>query len=169
MFRFTAKTSEEAIKNFWPGENGDGKEFPDYDGSGWRRTTYWLAPVAVGGYHDSYRYDEKGFRVGAWMKICKPSPWSRRRVRKKKKPLQIGNPAHMIIVKRLEIRKLEEEKDEISYRVDHADLWTDEYYSLVKEVQRLEGEIDSLSFQIKLLNDEMRYKVYRMFPKPAVA
>ncbi|MGB3921884.1 MAG: hypothetical protein WBL19_01195 [Minisyncoccia bacterium] len=186
MIHLKAETVEEAIKRFWPfGRKGSGKEFPGHNSDCWEKTTLWLNFLAAGGGHEGlgYEHNTKGIRFGSWAKVGTPAPWSRRR--KKKKPLQFGNLAHIMLVHQAKIRGFKEERRHLNERLSELSLYDaeydeiyppqkgeigyEEYTQIDKEVEGIDEEIMSLNAAIENIRAEMRYKVYRMFPKPAAA
>lgn len=170
MIRFTAATAEEAIKRFWPWSEGTGKEFPGWKSERWEKTTLWLYSVAVGGSYEKVRH-------GDWVRVGRPSLWSKRR--KKKKPLRFGHPAHIILVDQARIRSIEEEIDGLKYKLNELESYDDdndfkyvpeenlaEHDRIEEKVTKLMQEIFSIKAKAQALREEMRAEAYRMFPIP---
>jgi hypothetical protein len=176
MIRLKAETAGEAIKRFWPSED-TGEEFPGHKSNCWEKTTLWLDCVAVGGGYEL-------FHPGTWVRVGTPSLWSKRR---KKKPLQFGNLAHILLVHEAQLRGLENEKSDLEFGLESGSSDFEEYdddndcnyipernqvaYDLFREkiqekISEVETEISSLTVAVKSTRAEMRYKVRRMFPKP---
>ena len=180
MIRLPVKTAEEAVKRFWSSDKeGEGKEFPGFHSKLWQKTTLWLDLVAVGGGYErfGYRYDSKGIHIGDWMRVGTPAPWSKRRGRKK--PLQFGHLAHIILVDQARIRSIEEEIDEMKYQLNELESYDDEgdcnyvpdynqaeYEAIEDGVAVFYGEISSIKAKIEAMRGKMRIQVRQMFPKP---
>ena len=182
MIRLSAKTAEEAIKRFWPcwdDKEDTGKEFPGHQSEKWIKTTLWLNFVAVGGGYEAfgYRHDSKGIRLGRWVRVGTPAPWSKRR--KNKKPLQFGLPAHIILVDRLRIRAVKEEKEELHRQLNELESYDEddnnnyvpeenqaEYEAIENDIALLNDEIASIEAKIEALRGKMRSEVREIFPVP---
>ncbi|MDE2173534.1 MAG: hypothetical protein KGJ31_03040 [Patescibacteria group bacterium] len=180
MIRLPAKTAEEAIKRFWHSdEKGEGKEFPGFYSKLWQKTTLWLNHVAVGGGYEGYgyRHDSKGIQPGRWVRVGTPASWSRHR--KKKRPLQFGLPAHIILVDQARIRGIEEDIDDLKYKLNELESYDDEgdcnyvpeenqeeYEAIESRVAALRCEIFSIHAKIEALHGKMRSEVRQMFPVP---
>lgn len=179
MIRLPVKTTEEAVKRFWfSDEKGMGKEFPGFHSKLWQKTTLWLDFVAVGGWYESsgYEHDSAGVRPSRWVRVGTPAPWSKHR--RRKKPLQFGHSAHIILVDQARIRAIEEEIDELKYQLNELESYDDEgdcnyvpdynqaeYEAVEEAVTLLYGEISSIRAKIEALRGKMRIKVRQMFPK----
>ena len=173
IIRLSAKTAEEAIKRFWPsGVEGTGKEFPGYRSKRWEKTTLWLYRVAVGGGYER-------FASGTWVKVGRPAPWSKRR---RKQLLQFGNISHILLKHQRLLGELEEEKSELTSKPAVSQVTIEEeleddafvpeeygkeYVEVFREIQRVEEEIERTVDILEATKREMRYKVRKMFPKPA--
>jgi hypothetical protein len=178
MIRLQVATAHEAVKRFWPWDDGTGEEFPGHQSHLWEKTTLWLDLVAAGGSYERCGFESNryGVRRGRWVKVGTPAPWSKRR---KKKPLQFGLPAHIILVDRARIRGLEEEIDELGYQLNELESYDDEsdsnyvpeenlaeYGSIEGKISLLAREIASIEAKIEALREKMRIQVRKMFPKP---
>ena len=173
MIKLSAKTAEEAVKRFWPsGIKGTGKEFPGYRSKRWKKTTLWLYRVAVGG---GYEY----FASGTWVKVGTPSPRSGRR---KKRPLQFGNLSHIHLMRQKWLEELKNRQSELTTELSCFESYADgdlddddlvpeekgvEYGEVFREIERIAEEIEEAEDVVKATEREMRYKVHKMFPKPA--
>jgi hypothetical protein len=183
MVRLSAKTAEEAVRRFWPSdERGAGKEFPDHRSDTWQKTTLWLSHVATGGGHERFGYknDRGGIMLGNWARVGTPAPWRAAR-RKRKKPLQIGNLGHLILVYQVQLHVLLEEWSvlmrklsglEMRDRDDDGNFFVPkedeaEFDEISTEIGKLDDELDSVRADIARIEAEMRYKVRQMFPEPA--
>lgn len=180
MIQLPVETAEEAIRRFWfSDEKGMGKEFPGFQSDRWEKTTLWLDLVAVGGGYErfGYRNNSDGIYPGDWVRVGMPAPWSRRRGRKK--PLQFGHPAHIILVDRARIRSIEEDVDELKYQLNELESYDDdsdrnyvpdynqaEYEAVEYKIELLKGEIASIEAKIEALRGKMRLQVRQMFPVP---
>lgn len=174
MIRLSAETSEDVIKRFWFLDEGTGEEFPGHESNRWKKTSFWLYPVAV-------VYER--FLPGTWMRVVMPA--SRRR-RRKKKPLQFGNISHILIVHQARLRGLQHEKLELEFELKSE--WTpseleghdDEdvrnsfqeksevaYAEIQEKIAEVEEEINFILKTINSTKAEMRYRVYQMFPEHA--
>lgn len=177
MIRLSAGTAEEAIRRFWPSdERGAGKEFPGYKSDKWQKTTLWLDPVATKCF--GYKNDHEGVRSGSWVRVGTPAPRSKRR--KRKKPLQIGNLGHILFAHKERFHILLDEKRVLTMELAKLEEYDDEtdstYVPIEKhavfdeisaEVERLDAEINPIWADIVRTEAEMRYRVRKMFPKPA--
>lgn len=178
MIRLKAETAEEAIRRFWPSDEGTGEEFPGNRSDRWKKTTLWLDCVAVGGGYEQ-------FRSGTWVRVGKPSPWSQRR---RKRPLQFGNPAHILLVHEARLRELEHEKSDLEFELESRSSDFEEYDNdndcnyipernrtaydffrgkIREKIGEIETEISSAITTVKSTKAEMRYRVRQMFPEPA--
>jgi hypothetical protein len=180
MIRLSAETAQEAISRFWPSDaEGRGKEFPGYHSERWEKTTLWLDPVAAGGWYESfgYRHDGAGIRPSRWARVAAPAPWSKRRG--KKKPLQFGLPAHIILVDRARIRSIEEDIEQLKWQLhalescDEDSDWEfipdynkAEYERIEDQITSHENEIESIEAKIRALLEGMRLEVRLKFPNP---
>ena len=170
MIRFKAETAEEAIRRFWPWDEGTGKEFPGWESDRWEKTTLWLYPVAVGGSYERYE-------IGAWARVPTPNPWAKRH---KKKPLQFGNLSHVYLIQQKRLDALVEEKRELEYEIRNlnsldydsgreylAEEDEAEYAQMSAELEELEEQVNLREAEMRATLQEIRDKVYRMFPGPA--
>jgi len=178
MVRLKAATAEEAIKRFWPWDEGTGKKFPGHHSSRWKKTTLWLDSVAVGGWYERFGYsDDQGkIQFGTWVRVGTPVPWHSRR---RKKRIQFGNPAHIVLARQATIRALKDEKMRLEWSLNDLEGYDNDndcnyipeenelaYAAVRKQINKLEAEISSAEGSIANLTAEMRYKVRRMFPNP---
>lgn len=179
MVSFEVATAEEAIRRFWPWDGGTGKEFPGWESDQWETTTLWLDVVAAGGWYERFDYchDEKGVRLGRWVKVGTPSPWKKRH---KKKPLRFGFPAHIILVDEARIRTIEEDISDLRFELNVLESYYDgsdesyvpeenreEYRRVEGKIETLRDEIASIRAKIKALREKMRLEVRQKFPTPA--
>lgn len=167
MIRLKVATAKEAVKRYGLG----GKEFPGHWDKAWETTTFWLYPVAVGGGYEQ-------FPTGTWVKVGRPA---RRKWRHKKRRLQFGNLGHILLARQTTLRGLENEKlklelersflEEVSpgevdeTRIPEANKTS--YDALSRELEGIEAEIEFAEAVVARTKAEMRYKVRKMFPKPA--
>lgn len=165
MIRFLqCASAEEALERFAPGQ----KEFPGWNCEQWERTTGWA--YGVGGSCEQHH-------PGRWVRVGMPAPWSKRR--KKKKPLQFGLPAHIILVDRARIRSIEEDINQLKLELNELESYDDEsgrnyvskdvqveYEFIEHNILVLENEINSIRAKIRALREKMRSEVREMFPKP---
>ena len=182
MIRLEAESSDQAIRRFWPwGKKRAGNEFPGFNSERWEKTTLWLNHVAAGGGYERYGYDYS-YRTGKvhpgdWVRVGTPSPWSKRR--KKKKPLQFGLPAHVILVDEARIRLIEEDIEELEFQLNNLESYDDEnecnyvpgdshaeYEAIKHEVMLLKQRIFSIRAKIEILREKMRAEVRQQFPVP---
>ena len=154
MIRLTAKTAEDAVKRFWPGED-TGEEYPGFKSRRWEKTTRWLYPVVVA-------YER--FSPGTWVRVGTSRSWRRRR---KKKSLQFGNISHILIVHQARLCGLEQEKFELE--CEHSCIPGDEAMcaQVQEKIEEIREEISSILATIDSTKAEMRYRVYQMFPEKA--
>lgn len=179
MIRFKAETAEEAITRFWPWDEGTGKEFPGWESSRWEWTTLWLNRIAAGGWFEGfgYRNEDGKVRFGTWVKVGMPASW---RSRRRKRPLQFGNLAHLILVLRARVRGFEDQKMRLDWSLSDLEAYDEKddclyvpkrnevaYIEVRRQIAKIEREIDSVHADIANKKAEMRYKVHRMFPPPA--
>lgn len=183
MICLSADTAEEAVRRFWPSNTeGMGSEFPGHGSERWNRTTLWLDSVAAGGGYERFGYEnhyEIGIRLGGWAKVGTPTLRRERRKRRKKKPLQVGNLAHILVKHQALLHNLTEEKYRLgqelamvtshdkgsSYVIDDDDE-EEENYLVSDDIEKVDGEISSVFADIGRTKEEMRYIVRKMFPKP---
>jgi len=188
--RLSASTAEEAIRCFWLPDKGTGKEFPGHRSDRWKKTTSWLDLVAAGGWYERFGYtnDHKGIRLGNWVKVGnRPVPWAKRRKGRKKKPLEVGNLAHLLLKHQARLHILYEERSVLNHKVsalmtswksssfecdgDSDENYVPEYneveYDLLSEkLNDVDKELASVYAVMRVTKKEMRYRVRRMFPKP---
>ena len=166
-------TAEEARCYFLFSEKS---KFPGDRSPLWKKTGRWLYAVSVGGWHER-------FSPGTWVKVCFPSPWKKRH---KKRPLQVGNPAHIILSREYQLRLILEEKcslerernDLESYSYETDDGFVDEadegfipdenlmeHARITQEITAVEEEIDGIYRDIRNLKDELRFKKARALGK----
>jgi hypothetical protein len=167
MIRFPhCASAEEALKHLVPGQEG----FPGWNCEQWERTTLWAYEAGVGG---SYQLHHPG----RWVRIGVPPLWSKRR--RRKKPLQFGLPAHIILVDQARIRGLEDDIDELADQLNDLESYDDEdgsnyvpeenqaEYELIEtRVATLRCGIHSIEAKIEALRGRMRSQVREMFPEP---
>lgn len=182
MIRLVAETAEEAIRRFWPSDaKGMGNEFPGHRSDRWERTTLWLDHVAAGGGHECLGYEdhyERGIRLGGWAKVGTPTLRLKRRKRRKKKPLQIGNLAHIILKHQAQLPEILEKRISMSIKLDAltsydedgesyvAEYDMEEYDLIFKIIDEIDERIASIHADIAMTKEEMRYIVQKKFPKP---
>lgn len=182
MIRLTAGTVEEAIRRFWPSDAKDiGNEFPGHKSDRWERTTFWLNHVAAGGGYERLGYEnhyERGIRLGGWAKVGTPTLRLKRRKRRKKKPLQIGNLAHIILKHQAQLPELSRERSFVQLELDTimsydedghiyvAEDDNEKYVLLLETIAEIDERIAFIVAEIYRTKDEMRYVVRKMFPKP---
>ena len=151
------KTADEARCYFLFGK---GSKFPGHDSPLWQKTTDWLYTVAVGGSYERHS-------PGVWARVGSPSPWKKRR---KRKPLQIGNPAHIILVREAKIRLLVEEKSDLVHDLsDLKSYWSrasGNTASIEREIAVVDEKIAATYRDIQNLKDELRFKQARNLGKP---
>lgn len=181
MIRLSADTAEEAVKRFWPSDaEGMGNEFPGHRSNRWKKTTLWLSLVAAGGGYERFGYknDREGIRPGNWARVGTPAPWAKRR--KRKKPLQIGNLGHILLAHQAQLHVLLEEWSvlmrklsglEMCDRDDDGNFFVPkedeaEFNEISAEIEKLDGEIDSVRADIARTKAEMQYMIRKIFPKP---
>ncbi|MHB8709956.1 MAG: hypothetical protein ACYC6X_00120 [Minisyncoccota bacterium] len=146
MIRLSAETAEDAIKRFWPLDEGTGEEFPGHDSNQWKKTSFWLYLVAT-------VYER--LLPGTWARVGMPRSWRTR----KKKPLQFGNLAHILLVHQARLRGLLHEKLKLENGATYAEIQ--------EKIAEVEEEISFILATIKSTKAEMRYRVYQMFPEIA--
>ncbi|HQT83118.1 MAG TPA: hypothetical protein PLW99_03150 [Candidatus Paceibacterota bacterium] len=181
MIRLEVESAEEAIRRFWPwGKQRAGREFPGFNSDRWEKTTLWLNHVAAGGGYERYGYDYSHsgtIRLGDWVRVGTPAPWSKRR--KKKKPLRFGLPAHIVLVDEARIRLVEEDVSRLMFQLNELESYDDEddstyvseenqaAYELVEhEVLLLKARVASIRAKINALREKMRQEVRLRFPTP---
>lgn len=181
MIRIKAKTAEEAVNRFWPSDTeGTGKEFPGLRSKRWKKTTLWLDCVAAGGAYEGFEYnhDHRGIRPGRWARVGTPSPWIKRR--KKRKSLQFGNIGHILLAKQAQLRGLEDEESNLNSDLSCLETGYDEendcnyvpeenevqYAHILEEIEKVREEIDFARMAVEVTKAEMRFKVRRTFPQP---
>lgn len=159
MIRLSAATAEEAIKRFWFLDEGTGKEFPGHESDRWKKTSFWLYSVAVGGSYERVS-------SGTWVRVGMPAPWKKRR---KKRPLQLqfGNSAHILLVHYARLRGLEHEKLALEFDLIGIPGNETAYAQVQEQVEEIKEEIVSILATINSTKAEMRYRVYQMFPEIA--
>lgn len=167
MIRFTATTAEEAIKRFWPWNEGTGKEFPGWESDRWEKTTPWLYPVAVGGSYE-------GVRPGDWVRVGVPAPW---RNRHRKSGGKSCDTACQLRQLEREMRHVREQllgaRSDISvaeYNLRNFDDDDGEEAALladaVTRTEVLEPKLGELGTRVRLLTDELRYGKAKKFGVP---
>ena len=157
------------------------KIFPYAAGCQWQKTTAWLsrAVVARSFYFVSGEYREHC----SWVRVCLPSPWKKRH---KKRPLQVGNPAHILVSLEYQLRLILEEKcslerernglESYSHETDEGfvcesdegfvpDQNLTEYTRITQEITAVEEEIDGIYRDIRNIKDELRFKKARALGK----
>lgn len=181
MIRLDAGTAEEAVRRFWPSDTkGMGSEFPGHKSNRWERTTLWLDSVAAGGAYErfGYKYDHEGIRPGRWAKVGMPALRAERRKRRKKKPLQIGNLAHILLKYKARLPELSIERSSVQLELDSI-MSCDEYGHiyvaeddnekhalLLETIAEIDERIAFVIADIDRTKNEMRYIVRKMFPQP---
>lgn len=178
MVRLKAAAAEEAIRRFWPWDERTGKEFPGHDSSRWEKTTLWLDLVAAGGGYERFGYDNMHGKVcyGDWVRVGTPAPWCKRH---KHRPPRFGDISHRLPELRARIRELEIEKMHLESDISDLENYDDEndcnyvpeenenaVARIEEKIERVREDIAAAETNIEITKAEMRYKVYRMFPKP---
>lgn len=182
MIRLDAGTAEEAVRRFWPSDTeGMGSEFPGHGSNRWKRTTLWLDHVAAGGGHECFGYEnhyERGIRLGGWAKVGTPALRAERR-KKKKKLLQVGNLAHILLKYKAQLSELSNGRSRASLELDAtmsfnedgsyvAEDDVEEHDRLLEVIEEIDERIASVVADIDRTKEEMRYIVRKMFPHPIV-
>jgi len=141
MIRLDVRSAKEAIQRYWPGSLFTGFDFPGFESEMWRPTTLWL-------YHVAFVSDRTQCPPGAWEKVGRPRPH-----RKRQRRLQFGNLGHILSMYE---RILEALEDYFPFDDD------DESDEAVKTAE----ETAAVQSAVARIRAEMRYKVYKMFPRP---
>lgn len=162
MLRLNATTAHEA-EEFWPWGYGTRGKFPGFGSPLWEKTTRWLDRVALG-------------CEGMWVRIGSPSPCGARR----KKKLQFGNISHILHIKELQLKWLEEESGLSELQNELSSLEEEDedeckyvpeenrgmHAQLSEELEKIQTELESAEAEIKATKAEMQYMVRQMFPVP---
>lgn len=167
MIRFRAATVAAAIEKFWPSDREGLGAFPRFDSGEWEKTTNWLAAATI-------EYSHKQSSSGMYVKVGAPGLWKKRR---KKKPFQVGNISHMLVLQQRRLSDLQEEKRRLLRSLDMLKKYDSVSSSYIPEENKLEQErlsklidkvcldIVSCETSIVVTKAEIRYKVHNMFPK----
>lgn len=175
------ETAEESIRRFWLFEEGGGKEFPGYRSKEWKQTTLWLNCVAAGGGYErfGYKHDNNGVQPGSWVRVGTPAPWSKRRRRKHPR---FGDISYRLLEHPARLLELESEESKLWQELlcleeFDEDRPNDDGFipeenremciQVRRDIDKKQEEIELAETAIEAIKAEMRYKVHRMFPKPA--
>lgn len=140
--RMTRVNTEMDVLALWPSDEEDVQRDILQCDDRWKKTTAWLCPVAVDGWHEPFLRD-------AWVKVCEPK-------KRKKKPLD----ANTACLKQERIRKTEylcdlaKQRNLLWHKRQALFGWNamiyrhflpvesrTEYALLSKKIERLEGQI----------------------------
>ena len=150
-------------------------KFPGNRSPLWKKTSRWLYAVSVGGWHEQ-------LSSGIWVRVGIPSSWKNRH---KKKALQVGNPAHILISLEYQLRLILEEKCSLererngleSYSFEDEEFICEsdegfvpdenltEHVRITQEITAVEEEIDGIYRDIRNIKDELRFKKARALGK----
>jgi len=167
------KTTDEA-RVYWMFR--EKSKFPGNRSPLWKKTSRWLYAVSVGGWYEQ-------LSPGTWAKVCFPSPW---RKRHKKRPLQVGNSAHILLSREYQLRLILEEKCSLERERNGLELYSfepdegfvcesdegfvpdenlTEHVRITQEITAVEEEIDGIYRDIRNIKDELRFKKARALGK----
>lgn len=180
VYRYLTGPDGEKFEMMEIGNRGEAlKVWPSGFGRQWQKTNAWLTETVLA--RSVYRTSNGKWREHCpWVRVHVPSPWKKS---PKKKALQIGSNAHILLAKGFKLRSLENEKMELESILNN-DLWESyrddngfdhegirkgceaEFARIEEKIALLEDEISAIELSVLNTKDELRFAYARKVGKP---